>query len=77
MTTARPAGTPAFCVIVTDSRCDALAAAGDLRYVSLPQSEPETRALVELLAGASVTGPGPWRQPIAGGRRVIELEAQR
>ena len=52
---------------------------GGTTYVSPPQTEEQARSLIALLAGATaaVGGGGPWRQPVAGGQRIIELERQR
>lgn len=63
-------------VIVTESRCPALASSeGDRRYVSPPQSERQARALIALLADQDVSAhSGPWQRAVAGGRRVIWLE---
>lgn len=66
----------AWRVIVTESRCIGLVEDGDVRYISPPQTEQQARALIALLASRHAAGSGPWRQPVAGGRRVIELEPQ-
>jgi hypothetical protein len=65
-------------VIVTEHRTRGLVDS-DGTYISPPQSEQEARSLIALLAGvtAALAGGGPWRQPVAGGQRIIELERQR
>ena len=65
-----------FRVVVTDQVTQALVGgAAPRRYTSPPQSEQQARSLISvLLGGAGLQGPGPWTQPVAGGRRVIELD---
>jgi hypothetical protein len=65
--------TAAFVVEVREQRTEALAGTPPLVYTSPPHGEPEARTLVGLLAGGPVAGPGPWRHPVAGGQRTIEL----
>ena len=44
-------------------------------YTSPSQSEQQARSLIGVLLGAAeLQGTGPWTQPVAGGRRVIELD---
>jgi len=66
-------------VIVTEHRTRALVDSDGTTYISPPQTEEQARSLIALLAGvtAAAGGAGPWRQPVAGGQRVIELERQR
>ena len=66
-------------VIVTEHRTRGLVDSDGTTYISPPQSEQEARSLIALLAGATaaLAGGGPWRQPVAGGQRIIELERQR
>lgn len=64
-------------VIVTESRCAGLVETCAARYVSPPQTEEQARSLIALLASGDAAGSGPWRHPVAGGQRLIELEAQR
>ncbi len=63
-----------FVVAVREQRTRALVARDGQSYTSPPQSEQQARQLAALLAGGSIDGPGPWRQPIAGGQRTIELQ---
>ena len=62
-----------FVVTVHEHRTLALASREGQSYTSPPQTEQQARTLAGLLAGAAVIGPGPWRHPIAGGQRTIEL----
>ncbi len=62
-------------VLVSEQRTLALVDAQPINYLSPPQPEAEARALATLLAGATLAGDGPWRQPIAGGQRTIQLKA--
>ncbi len=66
-------------VIVTEHRTRGLVDSDGTRYVSPAQTEQQARSLIALLAGstAGLDGAGPWRQPVAGGQRIIELERQR
>ncbi|MGA2014598.1 MAG: hypothetical protein ABSH51_29275 [Solirubrobacteraceae bacterium] len=66
-------------VIVTEHRTRGLVDSDGATYISPPQPEQQTRSLIALVAGgtAGVDGGGPWRQPVAGGQRVIKLERQR
>jgi hypothetical protein len=68
-----------YLVIVTEHRTRGLVDSDGTTYVSPPQSEQQARCLIALLASATtgVDGGGPWRQPVAGGQRIIELERQR
>jgi len=60
-----------FVVTVHEQRARELSGRDGQSYTSPPQTEQQARQLAELLA--AVTGPGPWRHPIAGGQRTIEL----
>ena len=64
-------------VIVTEQRSPALAEREPISYVSPPQTEQQARSLVTLLAGGTSDDEhaGPWRCPVAGGQRIIELRA--
>jgi len=64
-------------VIVTERRTRGLVDSDGITYVSPPQTDEQARSLIALLAGAGVNGSGPWRQPVAGGQRIIELQAKR
>jgi len=66
-------------VIVVEHRTRGLVDSDGTTYVSPPQTEQQARSLIALLAGATAGagGGGPWRQPVAGGQRMIELERQR
>lgn len=64
---------PTYVLTVTDQRAEALTGRDSQTYTSPPQTEQQARRLAELLAGAPVDGPGPWRHPIAGGQRTIQL----
>jgi hypothetical protein len=66
-----------FVVEVREQRTQALTGTPPLAYTSPPQTEQDARALAALLADGRVDGPGPWRHPIAGGQRMIELRAVR
>ncbi len=70
MTDPHPAS---FVLIVSDERAEALTGRDSQRYTSPPQTEQQARRLAELLAGAVLDGPGPWRHAIAGGQRTIRL----
>jgi hypothetical protein len=63
-----------FVVTVHEHRTLALAGREGQSYTSPPQTEQQARTLAGLLAGTAVIGPGPWRHPIAGGQRTIELQ---
>jgi len=63
----------AYRVVVAEQRAAALTGADGLHYTSPPQPEDQARLLASLLGGGPVHGPGPWRHPIAGGQRTIEL----
>jgi hypothetical protein len=65
-------------VTVTEHRTRGLVDSDGASYVSPPQTEEQARSLIALLAGATtgLDGGGPWRQPVAGGQRIIELERQ-
>ena len=64
---------PSYVLIVSDERAEALSGRDSQSYTSPPQTEQQARRLAELLTGAAVDGPGPWRHPIAGGQRTIQL----
>jgi hypothetical protein len=66
-------------VIVTEHSTRSLVDSDGTTYISPPQSEQEARSLIAMLASvtAAPAGGGPWRQPVAGGQRIIELERQR
>jgi hypothetical protein len=64
---------PTYVLTVSDQRAEALTGRGGETYTSPPQTEQQARQLAELLAGATVDGPGPWRHAIAGGQRTIGL----
>ncbi len=64
-------------VIVIERRTRGLVDSDGISYVSPPQTEEQARSLIALLAGTGVKGSGPWRQPVAGGQRLIELQARR
>jgi hypothetical protein len=66
-----------FVVEVHEQRAEALTGTPPLAYTSPPQTEQDARALAALLADGQVDGPGPWRHPIAGGPRTIELHPVR
>lgn len=63
-------------VILTEHRTRRLIDS-DTTYIS-PRRSEEARSLIALLAGitAAADGGGPWRQPVAGRERIIELERQ-
>ena len=65
-------------VIITEHRTRGLVESDGTTYTSPPQTEEQARSLIALLAGATaaVGGRGPWRQPVAGGQRIIELDGQ-
>jgi hypothetical protein len=65
-------------VIVTEHRTRGLVDSDGTTYTSPPQTEQQARSLIALLAGATsgLGGLGPWRQPVASGQRLIELERQ-
>ena len=63
----------AYRVIVTERRSRRLVGTDGITNISPPQTEPQARALIALIADASVDGAGPWRRAVAGGRRTIEL----
>ena len=67
------AGGGLFVVAVREQRARALVGSDGESYTSPPQPEQQARALAALLADRPLQGPGPWRQPIAGGQRTIEL----
>ena len=58
---------------VTESRNVALSGCGGTDYLSPPHELEHARTLVALLKGGPIDGPGPWREPVAGGTRLIEL----
>ncbi len=66
-------------VIVSERRTRGLVNSDGTTYVSPPQTEEQARSLIALLAGATtgLRAAGPWRQPVAAGQRLIELERQR
>ena len=65
-------------VIVIEHRARGLVDSDGTTYVSPPQTEEQARSLIALLAGGTtgLRGGGPWRQPVAGGQRIIELDGQ-
>ncbi len=64
-------------VHVSDQLTAALVGREGSRYLSPPQSERDARALIALLLGRpACEGQGPWRQPVAGGQRLVELEPE-
>ena len=66
-------------VIVTEHRTRGLVDSDGTSYVSPAQTEQQASSLIALLAGvtAAAAGGGPWRQPVAGGQRIIVLGRQR
>jgi hypothetical protein len=62
-----------YVLTVSDQRAETLTGRDSQSYTSPPQTEQQARTLAALLAGAAVDGPGPWRHPIAGGQRTIQL----
>ena len=61
-------------VLVTDQLAPGLAGGDCRQYESPPHTEQQARALLAILVGARSTDrPGPWRQAIAGGQRIVEL----
>jgi hypothetical protein len=64
-------------VRVTEDRCLGLVDTDATTYVNPVQTEEQARSLIALLATGTPDGVGPWRLAIAGGQRVIVLEAQR
>jgi len=66
-------------VIVTEHRSRGLVDSDGASYVSPSQTEGQARSLIAFLAGATSAagGAGSWRQPVAGGQRVIDMERQR
>ena len=60
-------------VIVTEHRSRGLVDSDGTTYVSPPQTEEQARSLIAVLASAAAAagGVGPWRQPVAGGQRII------
>ena len=65
-------------VIVTEHRTRGLVDSDGTTYTSPPQTDEQAGSLIALLAGGTtgLRGDGPWRQPVAGGQRLIELERQ-
>ncbi len=64
----------AYRVLVTDQLTPGLADGESRHYESPPQTEQEARALLGILVGPGTADhPGPWRQAIAGGQRIVEL----
>lgn len=65
-------------VLVTDQITPGLTNGDGQRYESPPQSERQARSLAAILGACDhADHPGPWRQAIAGGQRIIELRAER
>ena len=71
--------TSGYQVIVTEHRTRGLVDSDGTADVSPPLSEQQARSRIALLANATAgaDGGGPLRQPVAGGRRIIELERKR
>lgn len=65
----------AYRVIVTERRTRGLVGTDGITYISPPQTEQQARTLIQLIADATIDGPGPWRHAVAGGQRTIELQA--
>jgi len=63
-------------VLVTDQITHGLVNGDGRRYESPLQTEQQARSLVAMLVGADQRDHGPWRQAIAGGQRIIELQAE-
>lgn len=63
-------------VIVVEHRTRGLVDSDGTTDVSPPQTEQGARALLAR-ATAGAGGCGPWRQPVAGGQRIIQLERLR
>ena len=66
-------------VIVVEHRTRGLVDSEGTSYISPDQSEEQARSLIALLScsTAGLRGGVPWRQPVAGGQRIIELQRQR
>jgi hypothetical protein len=69
-----PTTTSTFRVLVTDQLTPGLTGGDCRQYESPPHTEQQARALLAILVGTSTAEhPGPWRQAIAGGQRIVEL----
>ena len=69
-----PTTASTFRVLVTDQLTPGLAGGDCRHYESPPHTQPQARALLAILVGAATAEqPGPWRQAIAGGQRIVEL----
>jgi hypothetical protein len=67
----------AYRVLVTDQVTHALIGRSGSRYQSPPQTEQQARGLIAVLLGTTdCQQRGPWRQAIAGGQRIIELQPE-
>jgi hypothetical protein len=64
-----------YVVEVTDVLVPALVGQAGCRYRSPVQDEEQARLLIRVLLGLAQnpSGTGPWRWPMAGGRRYIAL----
>ena len=61
-------------ILVTDQLTPGLAEGHSRQYESPPQTEEQARELLSILVGPRTHDqPGPWRQAIAGGQRLVEL----
>jgi hypothetical protein len=70
-----PTSTHTFRLLVTDQLTPGLAGGDCRQYESPPHTERHARALLAILVGTTTAEqPGPWRQAIAGGQRIVELQ---
>lgn len=67
---------PGFVVEVVDSVNAGLGASIGSTYTSPVMAEHHARAMARMFLGGpgDPDGSGPWRRPIAGGRRIVRLE---